>query len=394
MKTILIKNGNIIEKDGIKKGSVLIKDKKIEQIFYTEDFNCNYDMVIDAKEQYISPGFIDIHTHGGGGHDFMDNTEEAIYKAVYAHMVHGTTSIVPTTLTNTKENLNTFMNIFNNIDLNKKGYPNILGLHLEGPYFSYGQRGAQDPRYLRNPEPEEYNKILSLTDRIIRWSLAPELEGALEFAQVLKEKKINCSIAHTEATCEEVRKAYKNGYTCLVHFYSGMNSVIRKNAYRVAGAVEAGYLLDDIYVEVIADGSHLPKELLELIYKIKRKDRICLVTDSMRAAGMPDGLYTLGGKDSGYEVVVEDNVAKLTDRSAFAGSVATSDILLKTMYNNTSASLDEVVNMLTINPATLLNIEDQKGSIEIGKDADIIIFDDKQEISLVMVMGDININKI
>lgn len=394
MKTILIKNGNIIQKDQIKKGSVLIKDKKIEQIFHTEDFNCDHDSVVDAKGQYISPGFIDIHTHGGGGYDFMDNTEDAIYNAVYTHMIHGTTSIVPTTLTNTEKNLNAFMNNFNKIDLIQKGYPNILGLHLEGPYFSYGQRGAQDPRYLRNPVPEEYNKILSLSNRIIRWSLAPELKGALEFAEVLKGKNINCSIAHTEATCEDVQMAYKNGFTCLVHFYSGMNSVVRKNAYRVAGAVEAGYLLDDIYVEVIADGSHLPKELLELIYKFKRKDRICLVTDSMRAAGMPNGIYTLGGRGSGYEVIVEDNVAKLTDRSAFAGSVATTNLLLKTMYNNTSASLNEVVNMMTINPASLLNVDNQKGSIEIGKDADIVIFDEKQEISLVMVMGDINVNKL
>ena len=181
------------------------------------------------------------------------------------------------------------MDFYNKVELDREDMPNILGLHLEGPYFAYDQRGAQDPKYLRNPEPEEYEEVLKRTDRIIRWSFAIELEGADAFLKALVSHGIVSSLAHSDATSDQVFKAYENGITALTHFYSGMSGVKRVNAYRVGGAIEAGYLIDELYLEVIADGRHLPKELLQLIYKVKGSDRICLVTDSMRAAGMPEG---------------------------------------------------------------------------------------------------------
>ncbi len=387
MSSILFKGGKIITATGIFSGEVLIKDGIISEVALNSNVKENADEVVELNGKYLSPGFIDIHTHGAGGSDFMDRTEESVYQACAMHLSHGTTSIVPTTLTSTKEDLIDFLKFFNTIDLKKSKMPEILGLHLEGPYFAESQKGAQDPKYLRNPNPEEYMEALSCTDRILRWSFAVELDGADEFLKVLREHGIISSLAHSDADCSQVMRAYENGISALTHFYSCMASVVRKNAYRVAGAIEAGYLLDDLYVEAIADGCHLPAELLSLMYKIKGADRICLVTDSMRAAGLPDGEYLLGSLESGQKCIVEDGVAKLPDRSAFAGSVATMDRLVRTFLNLTEAPLYQVVKMASLTPAKLLNISDRKGSIAIGKDADLLVFDDNINIEKIMVRG-------
>lgn len=387
MSLTLFKNARIITSTGIYPGEVLVENGIIVRVCFGNSLDITADKTIDLKGKYLSPGFIDIHTHGAGNADFMDGTLDAIYQACKAHMEHGTTSIVPTTITSTTESLLTFVDLFNQVELDRKDMPNILGLHLEGPYFSYEQRGAQDPKYLRNPDPAEYEEVLRRTDRIIRWSFAVELDGSEAFLKTLREHGIVSSLAHSDATCEQVFKAFENGISSLTHFYSGMSGVKRINAYRVAGSIEAGYLLDDLFVEVIADGKHLPKELLQLIYKVKGADRICLVTDSMRAAGMPDGHYILGNEKTGMDTIVEDGVAKLPDRTAFAGSVATADRLVRTMWQLTQAPLYEIVKMITLNPAKLLKLDGQKGSISIGKDADMVIFDDNIEVSMVMVGG-------
>jgi N-acetylglucosamine-6-phosphate deacetylase len=389
VKSVLFKNGRIITPMGINDGDVRVEDGIIKQIYTDEPCAEDADIIIDLQGQYLSPGFIDVHTHGGGGSDFMDQTEESMYQACFTHLKHGTTSILPTTLTSTRESLKEFLDFFNTIDLQKDGMPNILGLHLEGPYFAYSQKGAQDPKYLRNPEPDEYSMALTSTDRIVRWSFAIELPGSQDFLQELKRHNIISSLAHSDATCREVMDAYENGISALTHFYSCMTGVHRKNAYRVAGAIEAGYLIDELFVEVIADGCHLPAELLQLIYKIKGADRICLVTDSMRAAGMPDGEYVLGSLGAGQRCIVEEGVAKLPDRTAFAGSIATTDRLVRTMHSLTNAPLHEVVRMASLTPAKLLKIEDKKGSICVGKDADLIVFNDKIEIQKVMVRGEL-----
>jgi len=387
--SVLFQNGRIITPTGIYHGDVRVENRVISHIFFDEPCMEAADTIIDLQNQFLSPGFIDIHTHGAGGADFMDQTEESLYQACYTHMKHGTTSIVPTTLTSTRVSLKEFLEFFETIELEKKGMPNILGLHLEGPYFAESQKGAQDPKYLRNPDPKEYMDALTYSNRILRWSFAIELPGSEEFLKELRKYHIVSSLAHSDATCKEVMRAYENGLTALTHFYSCMTGVHRKNAYRVAGAIEAGYLIDDLFVEVIADGCHLPAELLKLIVKIKGADRICLVTDSMRAAGMPDGEYLLGSKSSGQRCIVEDGVAKLPDRTAFAGSVATSDRLVRTMYTLTDTPLHEVVKMASLTPAKLLKIDDKKGSICVGKDADLIVFNNEIEIKKVMVRGEV-----
>ncbi len=388
MQTVFFSNAKIITASAIKEGGVLAKDGKIADIVL-DGSKPAADRVIDCQGRYLSPGFIDIHTHGGGGYDFMDGTLDDIYGACKAHMMHGTTSILPTSMTSTPESLFDFVELFNKVELKREGYPEMIGLHLEGPYFAASQAGAQDPRYLRSPSPEEYGKVLELTDRVKRWSFAVELPGSDDFLMTLREHGILSSVAHSDANCHEVMRAYENGVELMTHFYSCMTTVKRVNAFRVAGAIEAGYLLDDMYVEIIADGCHLPPELLKLIVKVKGTDRICLITDSIRAAGMPDGKYYLGKDGEGVECIKEDGVAKLPDRSAFAGSVATTDRLVRNMVRLAGVTIPEAVRMASYTPAQILRISDRKGSIAKGKDADLLIFDEDINVSLVMVRGTI-----
>jgi N-acetylglucosamine-6-phosphate deacetylase len=394
---LLIKNGNILTPfREITGGGLLIKGGVISEVLETEQDVCKAESnlmaaqedskIIDAGGNYIAPGFIDIHTHGAGGHDFMDGTVEAILEAARAHMRHGTTSLVPTTLTSSLEDLFKTLDNFKKAGEYQDG-PELLGIHLEGPYFSMEQRGAQDPRFIKNPDREEYMKILDSSKDIIRWTVAPELEGALAMGRELKNRGVLPSIGHSNAIYEDVQRAFENGFTHVTHLYSGMSMVRRINAYRYAGVVESAFLIDDMTVEIIADGKHLPQSLLKLIYKIKGPDRICLVTDSMRAAGMPDGEYILGSLKSGQEAIVEEGVAKLPDRSAFAGSVATTDRLVKTMVEIAGVPLIDAVRMMTSTPARIIGAADRKGALVPGKDADIIVFDERINIKTVITRG-------
>jgi len=347
------------------------------------------DTEIDASGNYLSPGFIDIHTHGAGGSDFMDNTIEAYLKIAQTHAKYGTTSLLPTTLASSNDELYKTLEVYKDAKVKNKRGATFLGLHLEGPYFSYEQRGAQDPKYLRNPHPDEYNAILNFSDDIVRWSLAPELDGSLAFGKELRLRGILASIAHTNAIYEEVLEAFEVGFTHMTHLYSAMSTVTRRNAFRYAGAVEAAYLIDDMTVEIIADGVHLPKPLLQFVYKFKGPDKIALCTDSMRGAGMPDGESILGSIENGQKVIIEDGVAKMPDRSGFAGSVATTDRLVRTMIEVADVSLVDAVKMMTLTPARIIGVDSRKGSLEIGKDADLVIFDNRISIQKTIVQGEI-----
>jgi len=382
----------VIFHDRIQENTTIVcKNGKIAEIILSgEEFEAKEgDKVIDAKGNYVSAGFIDIHTHGGGGHDFMDSTVEAYLGAAETHVKYGTTALLPTTLASTTEELISTFAIYKEVvKQNTKG-SKFLGLHLEGPYFAYNQRGAQDPKYLRNPKPEEYNYILSQSDDIVRWSLAPELNGALEFGEVLMENNILPSIAHSDAIYEEVLPAFDAGFTHVTHLYSGMSTITRRNAFRYAGVLEAAYLIDDMTVEIIADGVHLPKSLLQFVYKFKGPDKTALCTDSMRGAGMPDGESILGSLEKGQKVIIEDGVAKLPDRTAFAGSVATTDRLVRTMVNIAEVPLLDAVKMMTLTPAKILKIENKKGSISKGKDADLVIFDKNIKVLTTIIEGNV-----
>ncbi len=384
---VKIFNGRLIVPGKIiPNGCVLVQEGRIIAV-EAGDIDAGDATVIDANGQYISPGFIDIHIHGGGGHDFMDGTTDAFLRIAEMHAAHGTTAMLPTTLTSEKSDLLQTLDAYEAaVKINSNGSA-FIGMHLEGPYFSLNQRGAQDPKYIRDPDPEEYREILANYSCIKRWSAAPELKGAIEFGKYISDKGVLAAIAHTDAVYEEVLDAFTNGYSLATHFYSAMSGVTRRNAFRYAGVIESAYLLDDMDVEIIADGIHLPEPFLKLIYKIKGGAHTALITDAMRGAGMPEGESILGGLKNGTKVIIEDGVAKMPDRTAFAGSVATADRLVRTMIQVGGVSLPETIRMITETPARIMKINDSKGVLQKGKDADILVFDDNISIRLTMVNG-------
>jgi N-acetylglucosamine-6-phosphate deacetylase len=391
-KKLKIINGRIITPYRIiNGGTVLISGNTITAVS-EGNIDVQDATVIDACGKYISPGFIDIHVHGGGGHDFMDGSEEAFLRIAETHVKYGTTAMVPTTLTSEKEGLLKTLDFYAQAHQKNTSGAQFLGMHLEGPYFAMNQRGAQDPRYIRDPDVEEYKEVLAYSDVIKRWSAAPELKGALAFGKYLKSKGVLAALAHTDAIYEEVVEAFENGFTLATHLYSAMSGVTRRNAYRYAGVIESAFLIDAMDVEVIADGIHLPPPLLKLAYKIKGADHIALITDAMRAAGMPEGESVLGNKDSGLKVIVEDGVAKLPDRSSFAGSVATADRLVWNMITMAGVPVVEAVRMISKTPATIMGVADRKGALVAGKDADVVIFDDQINIQTTIVNGNVVYN--
>lgn len=343
-----------------------------------------FDKEIDAEGMYVSPGFIDIHTHGAGGYDFADGTVEDILGAAMAHAEYGTTTVYPTSASMSfDDTLGFVLNVKKAMEQNAPGKPHIAGSHLEGPYFSQEMRGAQNPEYVKNPVESEYVKwVESGEGTVKRVSFAPELDGAMGLCKYLAENGVTSGFAHTQAIYEEIVPFIDAGCTVATHIYSGMNTVTRRGLYRKLGAVETAFLDERVTAEVIADGIHLPPELLKLIFKIKGPEKICLVTDSMRGAAMENGNYVLGPVSDGMECTVKDGVAFLPDFSAFAGSVATSNRLVRVMHEKAGVSLTDCIKMLCENPARLMNIP-KRGKIQEGFYADLVFFD-----------GDINVKKV
>jgi N-acetylglucosamine-6-phosphate deacetylase len=372
----VVPNGFLFEKEGV--------------ILETGQMNAlppgNYE-AIPCGGLYLSPGFIDIHTHGGGGFDYLDGTEEAFIKAAQTHLRHGTTTLLPTTTCCADDVLYRCIEIFKKVKKTANNIPYMPGLHLEGPYFSVEQRGAQDPVYIRNPSPEHYEKIIEYAEgTIFRWSVAPELDGALEMGRRLSSQGILMSIAHSGAFYDEVLAAVDNGYSHITHLYSGMSTIVRKGGFRILGVIESAYLIDSLTVEIIADGLHLPPELLKLILKCKDNRKICLVTDSMRCAGGTDDPSFLGNMNDKFGVIIEDGVAKLPDRSAFAGSIATADKLVEVMVNKAALPLVKAVAMITSIPAGIADLR-KKGNLLPGYDADFVLFDEDIKVKKVFIAG-------
>ena len=386
MKT-LIKNIDIVTSEKvIENGFCVIDGGSIGRFGQSMPEMGEEYAIIDGEGGYLLPGFVDIHCHGADNLDFMDADAEGFNRIAEYHLKNGTTTMLATTLADSPDATEKSIRTFGEY---KEKYPSgsLAGLHLEGPWFSFAQGGAQKAEYFKNPVADELRQLKKRYPYILRVSAAPELDGGMEFGRAGRECGIVMSAAHTDADFSEIEEASKNGYTLMTHFYSCMKGVTRKNAYRVAGAVEAGLYFDDIYVEIIADGKHLPPELLRLIYKFKGADRICLVTDASRACGLPEGtVSTIGSLDHGTKIIVEDGVAKLLDRTAFGGSVATTELLFKTMADAIGRELPALVKMASLIPSRIMGFKD-RGDIFEGARADILITDRQFNIRKVIFNG-------
>lgn len=385
MNTI-IKNAKIIT-DGklLEDRQVCIADGRITAV--VPNSQKLEGQVVDAKGLYLTPGFVDIHVHGGGGTDFMDGAE-AYAAACESHLQHGTTSIVPTTISADFSQTLFAVEQF----LEAKKDPNIrcnlLGLHLEGPYLNPAMAGAMRPEQLKPPCKEEYMRLWEASQgNIIRWTAAPELEGGLELGKTMAQLGVVMSIGHSDADYDTVSRAFDNGYSMVTHLYSACSSIKRIGGFRHAGIVEAAYLLDDLRVEIIADGCHLPHSLLQFVTKFKRPDTVALITDAMRASGQDVTESYLGSADCPQPVIIEDGVAKLLDRQAFGGSIATTDRLVRTMVQ-AGTPLPQAVQMMTQTPLSFLCPELKKGRVAEGYDADLLLFDDNIAITSIYLMGE------
>ncbi len=380
-------NAKILTCSGIVTGSdVIIRGDRVAEITGSCDPR-DGDLLLDAKGKYLSPGFVDIHCHGGGGADFMDGTTKAFETACKTHLKHGTTTIVPTSVASSDDDLKSFTCAFRTAAL-IEDLPGMPGIHLEGPYLSPEMSGAIDPEFIRVPSQESVNWITAITDGILlRWTIAPELEGSCELGKYLAGINIHPSIGHSNGYFEDAVRAADNGFKTVTHIYSSMSTIRRESGFRRSGILEAALLMDDLSVEVIADGRHLPSELLRLIHRIKGTDRIILVSDAMRAAGTDADESVLGSTAKGVGVIIEDGVAKLPDRSSFAGSIATCDTLVRTMRDSGGAKLTECIQMMTSNPAKAIGLDHDIGTIEPGYKADLIVFDEQINVSAVILGG-------
>ncbi len=389
MNSFVIDNVNAILEDGIREdAAVRIEDGVIAAIGDAGSFG---DAAVDGEGLYLSPGFVDLHVHGGGGADFMDADPAACRTAIRAHMKHGTTTIVPTTLCAEDEELARVFDSVIEVKYSEeaKGLPRIPGIHLEGPFVNPAEAGAQDPEYIKNPSRGEWEKIIAAAKgELLIWTVAPELEDADRMCRELRPGGIIFSAGHSRATYDEAIRAYDSGFTMATHIYSSMSTITRVRGERIPGLLEASLLRDDVTCEVIADGRHLPEPLLRTIVRMKGTDRIVLVTDAMRAAGMPDGEYLLGSGKRGRRVLVFDGIAHMPDGISFAGSVATADRLVRVMTKVAGVPLFDAVKMMTKNPAREIGLSDRRGVIKEGFDADLVLFDGDISIRSVFIGGE------
>ncbi len=381
-----IVNGRILTPEGwLRDGSVIIEGNKILEVS-----NCHLPVVgaeiIDAHGCDVVPGGIEMHVHGGGGRDFMEGTEDAFRTAVDAHMQHGTTAIFPTLSSSTMPMIRAAVATTEKL-MAEPDSP-VMGLHLEGHYLSLEMAGGQIPENIKNPDPAEYEPLLSSTRCIKRWDAAPELPGIREFGACCVRHGVLPSVAHTAAEYPDVKAAYEAGFTHATHFYNAMKGFHKVREYKHEGTVESVYALPDMTVEMIADGIHVPPVILRMIYLVKGVERTAMITDALACAAS-DSQTAFDPR-----VIIEDGVCKLSDRSALAGSIATMDRLVRTAVQQAGIPMEDACRMVSETPARIMHIYDRKGSLQRDKDADIILFDSDQQLRFVMQMGRVVRNEL
>ena len=372
-------NGRILTPKGWLDGGSIVTDGNRIRCVSNIDLHVVGAEIIDVNGGYIVPGGIDMHTHGGGGRDFIEGCEDAFREAVSAHLKHGTTSIYPTLSSSTIPTIEAACNVCEKL-MAEANSP-VLGLHIEGSYINPKEAGAQNPVLIKAPVIYEYETLLSKYKCIKRWDEAPELPGSVRFIKTCNMHGVLTALTCTRATYKDVVEAHKAGMTHAAHFYNAMPVVYKEHEFKVPGTVESVYAMQDMTVEVIADGIHVPPVMLKVVHKIKGVERMALITDSLAYAASE------GDVSAEPRVIMEDGVCKLADRSALAGSIATMDTLIRTCIQKANIPMEDVFRMASETPAKIMGVFDRKGSIEEGKDADIIVFDRDINLTYVMQMG-------
>lgn len=385
MKETLIQivNGKVITPQGVdRQARLVLKAGRIAEIT-REQGGIESAQTIDAQGAYVAPGCIDTHLHGGDGHDFTEATPEAFRAIAYAHATQGVTTLYPTLAVAPTAVFRQAIKACEAVVSQPYEGARIEGLHLEGNYINPLLKGGQDERFIQLPDPAEYQELLESTRLIKRWTAAPELPGALEFARYAHSKGVLVSLGHTAADYPTVKRAYEAGFTHATHFYNAMSGVHKKREYKHEGTIESVYLVPEMTVELVADGIHVPPAILRLVSAFKGIDRISLISDAMAAAAClrPKHLRL------DPRMIVEDGVCKLADRSALTGSIASGIRLIQVMAEKAEIPVADCVRMAATNPARLMGIDDRKGSIERGKDADLILFDENFRLQSVWIGG-------
>lgn len=372
---MIIKNTNIIFPDCIQKGSLKIENGKIKEIGSSISGS---EPVIDGEGMYLSPGFIDIHIHGAAGADTMDGSYDALNTISKAIAKHGTTSFLPTTMTMGKDSIKTALESVSEAKQKGTDGANVLGCHLEGPFISGSAIGAQNPKYVLKPSVEDFLDMAgSHIEDVVTLTMAPEVEGAGELIKFLSSNHIKTSMGHTSATYDQAVYGIKCGICHSTHLYNAMTPLHHRNPGAVGAIFDSG-----ITTEIIADGIHIAYPSIRTALKQKGLDKVMLISDAMMACTMPDGNYTLGGQ----KVIVTEGAARL-ENGSLAGSVLTLDRAVRNIKNNTPYPLHEIVRMVTYNPACHCNVQDRKGIIKEGYDADLILFDEDINIKKVIIGG-------
>lgn len=376
MKCII--NGKVLLPDGEYEGLAIVFDEKVEKIVEVKDIDLSSFEVIDANGKYVAPGLVDMHCHGYLGFDVSDGDAEGIRKMAEGIIENGVTAWCPTTMTVSKEEIETAFDAVRSLKSSNEYYgARILGVNSEGPFINPAKKGAQAEEHILRPDGkfiEKHKDIVKL------FTVAPEVDGAIEcIKEVSENTDVLVSIGHTNATYEEAVAGIENGIRNATHLFNAMTAL----SHRSPGVVGAALSSDKVSCELIADTFHVNKGLFNLIAKIKG-DKLCLITDCVRAGGMPDGDYTLGGQP-----IRKEGIKCLMSDGTIAGSVLTLNKAVYNLWKNSELELFEAVNCASLNPAKALKEEKEIGSIEVGKRADIIIADDNFDISMTILAGKI-----
>jgi len=363
--------------------AVLVRDGKIEALLPEDQIGAGYAR-LDAGGRLVTPGLIDIHTHGAMGRSFNEADESAWQAVVDEDLRRGVTSLLATLGAAPMEELVACLALAREWKKKLHSGSQVLGVHSEGPFLSEGQKGAQDPRSIQSLENNAAEKLLAYADVLVMLTYAPEIPGALELTDRLRQLGIVAAAGHSSARDFEVRAACDHGLRHTVHIWSSQSSVIREGPWRKPGLLEATLTFDGLTAEMIADNRHLPPTLMKLAFRCKGADRLCVISDASSAAGLPEG--TRFG-ETGMECEVRDGVAILLNQTAFAGSTTLLNQMLPILIDVVGIPLVEAVRMASLTPARVIGRERTKGSLEAGKDADLVLFDDDFRAQRVMVAG-------